>query len=299
MTTKRIDLKTGFACNNNCHFCVQGHKKKFGNKETAKLKEYLEKSAKEGYKGVVFTGGEPTIRPDILDLVRHAKELGFTLIQIQTNGRRFVYKEFCKEIIDAGANEFSPALHGHTPALHDYLTSAKGAFAQTVTGIKNLKGLGQMVITNTVITKSNYRHLPAIARLLVKLQVDQFQFAFVHALGHAETNFDSVVPRKSLIESYVKKALDIGIKAGINVMTEGIPYCFMSGYEQYIAEEVIPETKIYDLDNVTEDYSKLRMDEGKKRGPQCKKCFYFKKCEGPWREYPEKFGWDEFIPVKR
>lgn len=299
MNIKRIDLKTGFACNNNCHFCVQGHKKKFGNKETLELKKYLEKSAKEGYEGVVLTGGEPTIRPDILDLVGHAKKLGFTLIQIQTNGRRFVYKEFCKDIIAAGANEFSPAVHGHIPELHDYLTSAKGAFAQTVTGIRNLKSLGQTVITNTVITKSNFRHLPDIAKLLVKLKVDQFQLAFVHALGHAATNFDSVVPRKSLIEPHVKEALDIGIQAGVNVMTEGIPYCFMQGYERYIAEEIIPDTKIYDLDNVIEDYSKLRMDEGKKRGPNCKKCRYFKKCEGPWREYPEKFGWSEFKPVRK
>lgn len=299
MALKRIDLKMGFACNNNCHFCVQGHKKKFGNKETAKLKEYLEKSAEEGYKGVVFTGGEPTIRPDILGLVRHAKKLGFTLIQIQTNGRRFVYKEFCKEIIDAGANEFSPALHGHSPALHDYLTSAKGAFAQTVTGIKNLKDLGQIVITNTVITKSNYRHLPDIAKLLVMLKVDQFQFAFVHALGHAATNFDSVVPRMSLVEPYVKKALTIGVKAGVRVMTEGIPYCFMSDYEKYVAEAMIPDTKIYDLDNIIEDYSAARITEGKKKGPKCNTCRYFKKCEGSWREYPEKFGWDEFIPVKR
>lgn len=294
---KRIDLKTGFLCNNNCFFCVQGHKKKFGNKETRELKKYLEKSAKEGYKGVVFTGGEPTIRPDIIDLVKHAKKTGFELIQIQSNGRRFAYKDFCEEIIAAGANEFSPALHGHIPELHDYLTRCPGAFAQTIRGIKNLKNLNQRILTNTVIVKSNYRHLPAIAKLLVKLGVGQFQFAFVHALGHAAENFDSVVPRKSLVEPYVKQALDVGLKAGVRVMTEGIPYCFMEGYERYIAEEIIPDTKIYDLDNVIEDYSKLRMNEGKKRGPACKKCRYFKKCEGPWREYPEKFGWAEFKPV--
>ena len=294
---QRIDLKTGFLCNNNCSFCVQGHKKKFGNKESGELRRHIKKSAEDGCKGIVFTGGEPTIRPDILELVKYAKESGFELIQIQSNGRRFAYVDFCKQIISAGANEFSPALHGHIPELHDYLTNAKGAFSQTVRGIINLKKLNQRIITNTVITKSNYRHLPDIARLLVKLKVDQFQLAFVHALGNAAENFDSVVPRKSLIEPYVKKALDIGIKAGIRVMTEGIPYCFMKGYEKYIAEEIIPDTKIYDLDNVIEDYSKLRMDEGKKRGPNCKKCKYFKKCEGPWREYPEKFGWGEFKPI--
>lgn len=294
---QRIDLKTGFLCNNNCSFCVQGHKKKFGNKESDELKRYIKKSAEDGCVGIVFTGGEPTIRPDILELVKYAKKSGFKSIQIQSNGRRFAYVDFCKQIISVGANEFSPALHGHIPELHDHLTGANGAFSQTIRGIINLKRLNQLVITNTVITKSNYRHLPDIAKLLVKLKVDQFQFAFVHALGNAAENFDSVVPRKSLVEPYVKKALDIGINAGIRVMTEGIPYCFMKGYEKYIAEEIIPDTKIFDLDNVIEDYSKLRFEEGKKRGPNCKKCKYFAKCEGPWREYPEKFGWKEFRPI--
>lgn len=293
----RIDLKTGFTCNNDCLFCVQAHKKKFGNKKSSELKKCIIDSAKEGCDGIIFTGGEPTIRSDIFELVRFAKKMRFKTIQIQSNGRRFVYLNFCKEIIKAGANEFSPAIHGHIPELHDYLTQSKGAFSQFLRGIINLKKLNQRVVTNTVITKSNYRHLPEIAKLLVKLNVDQFQFAFAHALGNAADNFDSVVPRKSLVEPYVKKALDIGIKAGVRAMTEGIPYCLMREYEICIAEEIIPDTKMYDLDYVIENYSESRINEGKKRGPDCNKCKYITKCEGPWREYPEKFGWTEFKPV--
>lgn len=295
---KRIDLKTGFLCNNNCHFCVQGDKKRFGNRGKAELKKYLKKSAEDGYQSVVLTGGEPTIRPDIIELVGYAQKLGFKLIQIQSNGRRFAYLDFCKKMIVAGANEFAPALHGHTPDLHDYLVCSPGAFAQTVMGIKNLKSLGQAVITNTVITKSNYRHLPEIAKLLVKLKVDQFQLAFVHALGYAATNFDSVVPEKSLVESYVKMALDIGIKSGVKVMTEAIPYCFMRGYEKYVAEEAIPETKIFDLNQIIKNFTEARRMRGKIKGAKCVECKYFKKCEGPWREYPEYFGWREFKPIK-
>lgn len=294
---KRIDLKTGFTCNNNCYFCVQAHKKQYGNRKFEELVDFIEESGKDKYEGIVFTGGEPTIRPDILDLVKKAKENGFKLIQIQTNGRRFAYFDFCKQIISAGANEFSPALHGHIPALHDYLTRARGSFSQTVTGILNLKKLNQKVLTNSVITKSNYRHLPEIAKLLVKLDVDQFQFAFVHALGAAKENFDSVVPRKLLVAPYLKKALDIGIKAGKQVMVEAVPYCFLIGYESYVAENFIPETKIYDLNVVIDSFENTRKNEGKSLGDNCKKCVYYNKCEGPWREYPEKFGWKEFNPI--
>lgn len=247
---------------------------------------------------IVLTGGEPTIRPDILELVRYAKKTGFKTIQIQSNGRLFAYKSFCKDIIEAGATEFSPALHGHIAALHDYLTGAEGSFNQVVSGIKNLKSLGQLVITNTVITKSNYRHLPQIAELLVSLGVDQYQFAFVHALGSAGENLSSVVPRMELIEPYVKKGLDVGIKAGKRVMTEAIPYCFMRGYEDFVAEKIIPDSKIYDYNKVISDFTSSRRNEGKSKGPQCRSCGKNEICEGPWKEYPAKFGWEEFRPFK-
>ena len=237
-------------------------------------------------------------KADIIELVEYAKNLKFKVIQIQSNGRMFVYKDFCKKIIKAGANEFALALHGHIPQLHDYLTSVKGSFEQTVQGIKNLKSLGQRVIMNTVITKSNYRHLPEIAKLLINLRVDQYQLAFVHPLGNAKKNFDSIVPLMSLVQPYVKLALELGIKAGIKVMTEAIPYCLMKGYEKYIAENIMPKMKIFEENLVIEDFEKSRRKEGKRKGPQCKKCRYFFQCEGPWKEYPERFGFSEFKPIK-
>lgn len=296
----RLDLKVGFACNNHCLFCVQGNKReRFGRRSREELDEILTSNADRA--GVVFTGGEPTLHTDIRWLVARARELGYRSIQVQTNGRMFAYKSFCKEIIKAGVTEVSPALHGHRPELHDYLTTVDGSFEQTTAGIRNLKRLGVRVVTNTVITRSNFRHLPEIARLLVSLGVDQYQLAFVHPVGSAgpERNFNSVVPRFQLIEPYVHRGLDVGLAAGRIVMTEAIPYCFMEGYEQYVGERIMPSTKIFDAEGVIEEYRDYRQGEGKLKGPQCKECSLDAVCEGPWREYPERYGWDEFIPVKR
>ncbi len=294
--TERVDIKTGWMCNNRCRFCVQGNKRDlYGNKTTDEVRRLLEEARKDS-DSVVFTGGEVTIRKDLLDLVRYARDLGFRVIQIQTNGRVLAYRKACEDLIAAGATEFSPALHGHVPELHDYLTRSQGSFAQTVRAIRNLKDLGQIVLTNTVITRSNYRHLPEIAALLVGLGVDQYQFAFVHALGAAAENFLSVVPRFALIEPHVHRGLDVGIAAGRRVMTEAIPYCFMKGYEVYVAERIIPRTKIFEGHVTIEDYTHHRLVEGKAKGPRCPECAFHAICEGPWREYPEHFGWDEFIP---
>ena len=295
---KRVDLKVGFSCNNFCRHCVQAHKRGWGNKSTERIKNELEEAKRDGAADVVFTGGEPTIRKDIIELVAYAKELGYETIQIQSNGRMFAYKPFCKKIIEAGANEFSPALNGHIPELHDFLSSSPGAFKQTVQGIKNLRELGQRIITNTVVSKPNYRYLPEIATLFVKLGVDQFQFAFVHAGGNAWKNFDSIVPRVSLAAPYIHKGLQIGIDAGIKVMAEAMPYCIMKGYEKYVSELYIPETEIMDAKVKVKSFTIVRQTKGKVKFSQCKKCKYELICEGSWREYPEKRGSEEFQPVE-
>jgi len=163
----------------------------------------------------------------------------------------------------------------------------------------NLAGMGLDVITNTVITKSNYRHLPDIARLLISAGVRQYQFAFVHVVGNARKYAPSVVPRKTLVMPYAHEGLDQGIANQVQCMAEAMPYCFMQGYESYIAESIIPETMIFDADRVIESYTQERRNQGKLKGPPCMECTRCKICEGPWREYPELFGWDEFKPVQR
>ncbi len=300
---KRVDVKIGFSCNNRCVFCIQGDKR-FREPDLPfdEIRRRLEKGRKDGADSVVFTGGEPTFRPEmLLDLVKHAKNLGYDLIQIQSNGRMFSYIDYCKKLIDRGANEFSPAIHGSRAKIHDDLTKAPGSWEQTVKGIRNLKGLDQYVMTNSVVVKSNFKDIPSLARLLVDLGVNQFQFAFVHINEIIAVDgklIDEVVPRISEAAPYIRKGVRTGIDAGVKVMTEAVPYCFMKGYESNIAERIIPEAHVFDGKLEIEDYTKYRWDKGKARGPRCEECTHFGVCEGPWREYPEIFGWDEFIPVK-
>ena len=294
---KRLDIKVGFQCNNRCLFCIQGNKRFTApNKSDKEIKAILKKMKKD-HDSVVFTGGEPTVRKELIDWVKYAKKLDYKFIQIQSNGRMFSYKDYCKALIKAGANEFSPALHGSNVKIHDSLTQASGSFKQTVQGIKNLRELDQYILTNSVITKMNYKDLPNLAKLLVDLKVNQFQFAFMHINGIIAKNpqlIEKIVPRYQESMPYIKKGVDIGAKARIKVMIEAIPYCFMKGYEKYISEPYIPSASVVDNEMILTDYDSYRKNKGKTKGPQCKECKYNKICEGPWREYPEIFGWSEF-----
>ncbi|KAF0127686.1 MAG: putative Fe-S oxidoreductase [Elusimicrobia bacterium] len=295
---KRIDIKISFGCNNFCDFCAQGTKRaRAGSKSLAGIKAALTRARKQGVDAVVFTGGEPTLHPGLPAAVRLARGLGYESVQVQTNGRRFANYDYCLELKQAGVTEVSPSLHGSTPVVHEGLTKAPGGFAEVARGILNCRKAGFYVLTNTVITSKNYKDLPALARLLVRLGVDQFQFAFVHLVGTAWENRSWLTPRKTDALTYIKKALDIGRAAGRPCYTEAVPFCLMKGYEDCVAERVIPEGPVSDDDLYIESYGDYRRAEGKAKRAGCRRCAWYKICEGPWREYPGLYGWSEFKPV--
>jgi len=295
----RADIKITFRCNNLCAFCAQGDKRdKYPDRDRKTVAADLKKAYSDGARCVVFTGGEPGLHPDILYFIRTARKTGFTGVQLQTNGRALAYPAFCRALVDAGLTEFGPSLHGARAETHDSLTGAAGSFAQSVTGISNAVGTGLPVLANTVVTALNYRELPAIAALLIKLGVSQYQFAFIHIVGSAAEYGGKLVPSKTAVMPYIRKGLDLGAAKRIPRYTEAIPFCLMKGYENCVAERIIPDGPVIDADRVIRNYGDYRRGEGKSKGPACARCACFSVCEGPWREYPGLYGWKEFKPIR-
>jgi len=296
---KKSDIKIWFACNNHCSFCVQWDKRyKFPQKKLSHIKEILEKERKSWSRCVVFTWWEPTVHPDLVEAVAHAKKLWFQFIQIQSNGTNFDDIEYVKKLIEAWVTEFNPSIHGFYSETHDKQVWTKWAWERVVRWLIILRKLNQVIITNTVITQDNYKELPKLAQLLVKLWVNQFQFAFVHILWSAQKNKYTVVPKKSDIMPYVHKWLDIAKKAKVRAFTEAIPYCFMQWYEWAIAENVLNDASIFDAEWVIDSYKNYRLYDWKIKDDKCRYCKHYYTCEWPWKEYPEMYTWEEFIPIK-
>ncbi|MCC6645550.1 MAG: radical SAM protein [Polyangiaceae bacterium] len=292
----RLDLKVGFTCNNLCTFCVQGDKRERITPRALEEMVDILRESRARTSEVVFTGGEPTVHKDLLRAVAAAKALGYRVIQLQTNGRRLCHEPYLEAAVRAGVNQISPSLHGSTPEIHDAVTRAPGAWQQTKRGIEASRRHGLQVITNSVVTRQNLHDLPALARLLVSLDVQQIQFAFVHPEGTALREFEHVVPRFTEARPLLHEALDVVRAAGITAFAEAVPYCFMRGHELQVVERVIPDTRVVDKPITIADYTAYRLDEGKAKGPACARCSFDAVCEGPWREYPDGYGWDEFEP---
>ncbi len=296
---KRADVKVWFACNNHCTFCVQWDKRyKFKPRKLDDINDILDKEFIDWARYVVFTWWEPTVHPDLVEAVKHAKKLWYAQIQIQSNWTNFDKIDYVKELIDAWVTEFSPSIHWFHKETHDSQVNTPWAWDRVIKWIINLKKLNQLIVMNSVITQANYREIPELAALLIKLWVQQFQFAFVHILWSADKNKETVVPKKSDAMPYVHKALDLAKKHRIPVYTEAIPYCLMQGYEWAIAENIMPETSVHDAESVIESYADYRWNEWKAKREECRECSKFKYCEWPWKEYPEMYWWEEFVPLK-
>ncbi len=298
---KRLDIKLGFSCNNNCRHCVMGLEKRNSttDRTTSECFREIKEARENGANELVLTGGEPTIRKDLVDIVAYAKGLGYRLIQMQTNARLLCYRDYVDKLVRAGITEFVPAVHGHEAGLHDFITQAPGSFKQTFQAIKNIRNYDLYLLTNTVLSKLNYKFLPEIARMLVDLNVDQFQFACVHPLGNAGKFYDEVVPNFEEVMPYLHKALDVAEECGTTARVEAVPFCYMQGYEKHVSELYFPEyVELRDIERTIADFGRVRKVSGKKKIPGCRNCMYDLICEGPWREYLERRDFEQLKPVK-
>ena len=300
---KKTVIIIGYQCNNRCQFCNDANKRELPNKTTRQIKKEMIEAKNRGTTYLELIGGETTIRPDAVELVKFAKDLGFKTINMATNGRMFSYLEFTKKIIKAGLTDIIFSIHGHNSKIHDYLTQSPGSFKQLLKGLDNFKKLGfKKIGSNTTIVKQNYKHLPQIGQFIYQQGIRNSEFIFVDPnYGGAYDNFKELVPRISQIIPYVKKCLEIGRKNKIpHWHIRYVPLCYFQDYLDQISE--LQEVKTFHTqhfapDFVNYDAEKARRELGRVKPKKCKNCKLFNLCEGIWQEYYRRCGDEELKPV--
>lgn len=302
----RIDLKVGYSCNDACVHCVvddfrdllrEAHQRQ--DKTLEQLKAELTEARPRGDR-VVVTGGEPTVRKDLPQILEHARDLGYAIL-LQSNGRRFAHPDFADRITAIAPLHYCIALHGPTAEVHDAVTLRPGSFAETVQGLRHLVARKQAVSAKIVLSKTNFAALPETVAFLADLGVPHVSIAFPHALGRARKLWDEVVPRYAEVAPFVRRALDVVRERGLTADAETFLYCHMEGYEAFVTEihqqlEDYVELNQYGSGQGKVDWTRVRW-EIKRKFPQCRRCRFDPVCEGPWTEYAEHFGGEEFVPV--
>ncbi len=306
---ERLHVPIGAACNNNCLFCMEENRERRdavnGAMTAERVRWVLER--KRGVEEVCFTSGEPTTRRELPQFVAWARELGYPRVSLMTNGRRLAYAPYAAALLRAGLNRIYVSIHGHQARLHEGLTRAPGSFDQTVAGLRvvaSLKGPGDQLHTSTVVNTRNLPHLAAIFAFLRGLGVDQVVFNAMHAEGGARTHFEALFPRHRDVAAAFA-ALCRGVAEPrppaflLDVppcVTEAVPD-FNRGfverhrrYEPAGPGDAPPARGALGLQLMPES-------GGRTKRADCAACRYQAGCDGVWRHYTERFGWEEFEPV--
>ena len=288
----KIEIVTGFSCNNNCRFCSTGNRN--FNKSTDQLKQDIRRAAGQTRKEINFTGGEPTIRKDIFELIEYAASSGFEEVRLTTNGRMFSYEDFTKRIVSSGLTGAIFSIHAHTAELHDYFTRVPGSFEQAMEGWKNLKNLGGIIDNNVVITTKNYKFLPELVELLIKNDVRAVCLIYPTIYGNLLKN-PELVPEMHEVASFIHKTIDILEQNQKTAWCLNIPVCFMTGYEKY-SELMELRTKMFwpDMDTNLDEKRK----EGRVQLEACNDCKFRMVCAGIPKKYLDLKGEKNIIPVK-
>ena len=162
------------ACNLKCVHCYE----KAGKKDVDELssKEILgglDILAESGVTSVAFSGGEPTVHPNILKFIEHCKELGM-FPAIATNGYALSNPKTCKKFAEAGLNFVQISIDGLNPKTHDKFRGVDGAWDKAVKAVENCVKENMFVEVATTVTEHNYNEIPDMADFVKSLGVDWF-----------------------------------------------------------------------------------------------------------------------------
>jgi radical SAM protein with 4Fe4S-binding SPASM domain len=169
----RMDLAITYRCNNNCAHCYNARPRQQPELSTADWKRTLDRLWEIGIPHIVFTGGEPTLRPDLPELIAHAEKNG-QITGINSNGRKLKDAAFVEQLVAAGLDHVQITLESHDAKIHDHMVCAVGAWEDTVAGLKNVLATRLYVMTNTTLLQENSLSLQETLAFLSELKVPTF-----------------------------------------------------------------------------------------------------------------------------
>ena len=134
-------------CNNRCVFCSQA-----GLQGGARVESQREAVRRRRGQVVTIVGGEPTLDPRLVERVAAARQMGFTRVGLQTNGRRLAEPGLAAQLAGAGLTDVHLSIHGAESAVHDYHTGVPGSFAEVLGALTAARANGLTVVMATVLT---------------------------------------------------------------------------------------------------------------------------------------------------
>jgi radical SAM protein with 4Fe4S-binding SPASM domain len=326
-----------YRCNLSCLFCYAScscHRGDVGEElSTPQLWRILNVIRRDAQvPSTSFTGGEPMLRPDIVDLVAYAKSIGLR-VNLITNGT-LVDRDAARALRQAGLDSAQVSLEGVTPATHDALTQVEGSFQATLAGVCHLRDVGIPVHTNTTLNRRNLPEAPEIPGLAQQLGLKRFSMNLVIPCGsagpmaaadrEARAPGESLWVRYSEVGDVVREVRKAARRCGVEFLWYSpTPCCIFNPVAEGLGHKgcaacdgllsVAPNGDVLPCSSLAEPVGNLlgepfadiwRSDRARyyqERGYAhqiCRACALFELCDGACPIYWQSMGYAELCEVK-
>ena len=170
-------------CNLECIHCHADSGQRDGDELTFEQARRLlrEMAAVREFKMVVYSGGEPLLREDILELCEYARQLGLWVV-IATNGT-LLDEAKARRLRRAGVCGIAIGLDGDSPSVHDRIRGVPGAFKEAINGCIATRRAGLPLQVNFTLMRQNLDRLPGVLRLCEDLEAQVMLAYFVAPCG--------------------------------------------------------------------------------------------------------------------
>jgi uncharacterized radical SAM superfamily Fe-S cluster-containing enzyme len=225
-----------------------------------------------GSKAIQITGGEPTIREDLLDIVYMAKEIGFSHVQVNTNGIKLAESaEYCKELKDGQVNTIYMSFDGVTKDTNPWIEKNKKAIENlrkanlkcvlvpVLINGKNLHQTGKIIkfaLDNMDIVRGvNFQPISFCGRVtkLKDEKREQQRVDYVMMMETIEKEFDGEISRQDFYPVPfvfpISKLIEM-LKGDTQVEFTAHPGCGGATYIFYENGKPVPVTRFIDVEGL-------------------------------------------------
>lgn len=213
-------------CNLHCGHCyADSHDREYpGELTTVEGRRLLRQLAAFGVPTVLFSGGEPLLRADVLELAGEARDLGMRTV-LSTNGTR-IDPGVAREIAAAGISYVGVSLDGIGP-LHDKLRGKRGAFDGAIAGIRAARAEGLRTGVRFTVHARNRAQMGEVFELAERERVDRicvYHLAYAGRGGRIRRHDLAPEQTRAAVEEVFDRAEDLGRRGvGLEVLTVDNP----------------------------------------------------------------------------
>jgi MoaA/NifB/PqqE/SkfB family radical SAM enzyme len=281
-----LDVILGYDCNLACDYCTITPAMRERALPAAAVLAQMRSARTRDYDRIAFTGGEPSIRPDLLALVKAARKLGFVDVKVQSNGLLFTAGNVAR-LVDAGVSRFHVSIHTHESAAYDALVRRPGSHALMESGLRNVVGSGVHVVVDMIIKSDTYRRLPEAVEWVAERGVPEIHLWYVSLTDGNAENPDSLPAMREAVP-YMRRALAVARAHQIEIKSLHVPRCLLGDDAVHAWDPGAQRVMVVTPDATFElKHSRLA---GQTQVAACVGCEFEQICPGVRDDYLAHFG---------